>query len=99
LIPATRQFDRVRAGPGSDLEDRLAGQQTGVEDTDQFRARAPRIPRRVACRIRFLELSTGQRDSPYNLEMPMDRRIIRSSLSKLPGLREDYIDRVGCVHR
>ena len=92
LIPATRQFDRVRAGPASDLEDGLTGQQTGVEDTDQFRARAPRIPGRIARRIRLFELSTGQADSPVNLEMPMERRILRSSLSKPRGLREDYID-------
>src|SRR5881397_2772608 len=43
-IPAARQFDGVRAGPASDLEDRLSGQQAGVEDTDQLLARAPRVP-------------------------------------------------------
>src|SRR2546426_8386659 len=50
-ISATCKCDCVRAGPTSNLEDRFPGQQSGVKDTDQFRARDPGVPWRLAGRV------------------------------------------------
>src|SRR2546425_10440053 len=43
-ISATCKCDSVCAGAASNLEDRFPGQQSGVEDTDQFPTRDPGIP-------------------------------------------------------